>query len=34
MTRTFALRRMTPLVTMQPAMLPSLDERKIARISA
>ena len=32
--RTFALRRMTPLVTMQPAMLPIFDERKISRISA
>ena len=27
-------RRITPLVTMQPAMLPIFDERKIARISA
>ncbi len=32
--RAFELRRMMPEVTRQPAMLPTFDDRKIARISA
>ncbi|SIN59001.1 Uncharacterised protein [Mycobacteroides abscessus subsp. abscessus] len=32
--RAFALRRMMPEVTRQPAMLPTFDDRNMARISA
>ena len=32
--RALAFRRMMPDVTRQPAMLPTFDERKIARMSA
>ena len=32
--RALALRRIEPLRTIQPAMMPALDERKISRISA